>query len=108
MPFDATMKNLAAGFPRDFVAMFDGEATRPACVLNVDLSTVTTSTDFVAGLGEPVTEIVHLDFQSSADEGSTPTCWSTTPCCTGSTACRSTRWCCCSGRRRRTRTSAAR
>jgi predicted transposase YdaD len=35
-------------------------------LLNVDLSTVTTSADLVFGLGEPMKEIVHLDFQSSA------------------------------------------
>jgi hypothetical protein len=69
MPFDATMKNLAAGFPRDFVTAFDAETTRPVAVLNVDLSTVTTSTDFVVGLGEPPEELLHIDFQSSADEG---------------------------------------
>jgi hypothetical protein len=69
MTFDATMKNLAAGFPRDFLTTFDGEPTGPVQVLNVDLSTVTTSADFVVGLGEPLTEIIHIDFQSSADEG---------------------------------------
>jgi hypothetical protein len=35
-------------------------------LLNVDLSTVTTATDVVIGLGDPLEEIVHLEFQSSA------------------------------------------
>jgi hypothetical protein len=35
-------------------------------VLNVDLSAVTTATDLVLGLGEPVEEIIQIDFQSSA------------------------------------------
>lgn len=35
-------------------------------LLNVDLSTVTTAADLILGLGEPLEEIVHLDFQSSA------------------------------------------
>jgi hypothetical protein len=69
MTFDATMKTLAAGFPRDFLTTFDAEPTGQVQVLNVDLSTVTTSADFVVGLGEPVAEIIHIDFQSSADEG---------------------------------------
>jgi hypothetical protein len=69
MTFDATMKNLAAGFPRDFLTTFDAEPTGPVQVLNVDLSTVTTSADFVVGIGEPLAEIIHIDFQSSADEG---------------------------------------
>jgi hypothetical protein len=69
MPFDATMKNLAAAFPRDFVAAFSSEPSLPVAVLNVDLSTVTTSADFVAGVGEPPAEVVHIDFQSAAMEG---------------------------------------
>jgi hypothetical protein len=35
-------------------------------LLNVDLSTVTTAADLILGLGEPLEEIIHLDFQSSA------------------------------------------
>jgi hypothetical protein len=38
----------------------------PVKLLNVDLSTVTTATDLVVGLGDPLAEIIHLDFQSSA------------------------------------------
>jgi hypothetical protein len=33
----------------------------------VDLSTVTTGADFVGGLGEPLAEIIHVDFQSNAN-----------------------------------------
>jgi hypothetical protein len=35
-------------------------------LLNVDLSTVTTLADLILGLGEPLEEIIQLDFQSSA------------------------------------------
>jgi hypothetical protein len=35
-------------------------------LLNVDLSTVTALADLVLGLGEPLAEMVQLDFQSSA------------------------------------------
>jgi hypothetical protein len=34
--------------------------------VNVDLSTVTTAADLILGLGDPLEEIIHLDFQSSA------------------------------------------
>jgi hypothetical protein len=66
LPFDATLKDLAQVSPRGLLAAFDTAPTLPVSVLNVDLSTVTTSTDVVFGLGEPLQEIVHLDFQSSA------------------------------------------
>jgi hypothetical protein len=52
--------------PQGFLAAFDRPATVPVKLLNVDLSTVTTAADLILGLGEPVEEIVHLDFQSSA------------------------------------------
>jgi hypothetical protein len=38
----------------------------PVKLLNVDLSSVTTLADVVLGLGEPLQEIIQLDFQSSA------------------------------------------
>jgi hypothetical protein len=66
-PYDATMKDLGADYPGDFLAVFDRATTEPARPINVDLSTVTTAADVVFGLGEPVREIVHIDFQASAD-----------------------------------------
>jgi predicted transposase YdaD len=59
-PYDATIKDLAAQGPADFVSWFDGPTTRPVTLLNVDLSTVTTAADVVFGIGEPVTEILQL------------------------------------------------
>ncbi len=35
-------------------------------LLNVDLSTVTSAADLLLGLGDPLAEIMHFDFQSSA------------------------------------------
>src|SRR5688500_2678468 len=64
--YDATLKDLAQVSPRGLVATFDAPTELPVTLLNVDLSTVTTSADLVFGLGEPRKEIVHLDFQSSA------------------------------------------
>jgi hypothetical protein len=66
MTFDATLKDMGRESPRGFLAAFDRPATGPVKLLNVDLSTVTTAADLILGIGEPVAEIVHLDFQSSA------------------------------------------
>lgn len=65
-PFDATIKDLAALGPADFVTRFGGPTTLPVQLLNVDLSTVTTAADVVFGIGHPLTEILHLDAQASA------------------------------------------
>jgi len=40
-PFDATVKDLAAQAPQDFITVFDQPPVQPVRVLNVDLSTVT-------------------------------------------------------------------
>jgi hypothetical protein len=66
MTFDATLKDMGRDSPQGFLAAFDRPPTAPVKLLNVDLSAVTTTTDLVLGLGEPLEEIIHLDFQSSA------------------------------------------
>lgn len=66
MTFDATLKDLARDCPQGVLAEFDQPPTLPVAVLNVDLSTVTKAADLVLGLGEPLEEIVHVEFQSSA------------------------------------------
>jgi hypothetical protein len=66
LPFDATVKDLAKDSPRGFVSTFDEEPAGPVNLLNVDLSTVTTSADLVFGIGDPLQEIVHIDCQASA------------------------------------------
>jgi hypothetical protein len=65
-PYDATIKDLAAVGPADFVSWFDGPTNQTVTVLNVDLSTVTTAADVVFGIGDPMTEILHLDAQAGA------------------------------------------
>ena len=67
--FDATLKDLGQVSPRGLLAAFDTPPTLPVALLNIDLSTVTTAADLVFGLGQPLREIVHLDFQSSAAAG---------------------------------------
>jgi hypothetical protein len=66
MPFDATLKDLGRDAPADVLATFDRPPTAALSLLNVDLSTVTTAADLVVGVGDPLAEIVHLDFQASA------------------------------------------
>ncbi len=66
-PYDATMKDLGADYPADFLATFDRATTEHTRPLNVDLSTITTAADLVFGLGKPLREIVHVDFQAAAD-----------------------------------------
>jgi hypothetical protein len=66
-PYDATMKDLGAVYPADYLATFDRATTEPTRPINIDLSTVTTAADLVLGLGDPLREIVHMDFQASAD-----------------------------------------
>src|SRR5271165_5416744 len=66
MTFDATLKDMGRDSPQGFLAAFDRPPAAPVKLLNVDLSTVTTAADLILGLGDPMEEIVHLDFQSSA------------------------------------------
>lgn len=66
MTFDATLKDMGRESPRGFLAAFDRPSSAPVKLLNVDLSTVTAAADLVLGVGEPLEEIIHLDFQSSA------------------------------------------
>ncbi len=66
MPFDATLKDLGRDAPADVLTTFDRPPSGAIALLNVDLSTVTTAADLVLGIGAPLAEIVHFDFQSSA------------------------------------------
>jgi len=66
MTFDATLKDMGRVSPQGFLAAFDRRPSLPVRLLNVDLSTVTTAADLILGLGEPLEEIIQLDFQSSA------------------------------------------
>lgn len=66
MTFDATLKDMGRESPQGFLAFFDRSPVSPVTLLNVDLSTLTMAADLAIGIGEPLEEIVHLDFQSSA------------------------------------------
>lgn len=73
MTFDATLKDMARESPHGVLAAFDRPPTSSVQLLNVDLSTVTRAADLVLGVGDPLEEVVHLDFQSNAAAWSTPT-----------------------------------
>jgi hypothetical protein len=66
MTFDATLKEMGRDCPQGFLAVFDRPPTLPLKLLNVDLATVTSTADLIIGLREPLNEIVHIEFQSSA------------------------------------------
>jgi hypothetical protein len=66
MPFDATLKDLGRDYPKDLLTTFDQPPAGPVTLLNVDLSTITTAADLVVGIGNPLVDVVHVDFQSSA------------------------------------------
>jgi predicted transposase YdaD len=68
-PFDATLKAIVADHPADFAAVFRLPADKPVMPLNVDLSTVSAATDVALGFGDPIREIVDLNFQSGPDTG---------------------------------------
>ncbi len=50
--FDATLKDMAREKPRLFLSQVATHIHDPVTLLNVDLSTVTTTTDLVFGLGD--------------------------------------------------------
>lgn len=66
LPFDAALKDLGRDGPADFLTTFDQPPAGAVALLNVDLSTVTTAADLVLGIGDPLAEVIHIDFQSSA------------------------------------------
>lgn len=66
LTFDATLKDMARDCPEGFLAEFDRLPSSRLVLLNVDLAAVTRSADLVVGIGEPMEEIIHMEFQSSA------------------------------------------
>lgn len=68
-PFDATLKELVRRRTRDFEEALGLAHAGQGRVLNVDLSTVTAATDIVLGYGDPVRQVVDLNFQASRSSG---------------------------------------
>src|SRR5487761_1387215 len=61
-----TFRSCAGGASKLLSAEAKIVPASPLKLLNVDLSAVTRSADLVVGLGEPMEEIVHMEFQSAA------------------------------------------
>lgn len=66
-PFDATLKEIVGHSAADFAPVLHLPIHLPTRTLNVDLSTVSAATDVAFGFGDPLQEIVDVNFQSSAD-----------------------------------------
>ncbi|HUY36199.1 MAG TPA: hypothetical protein VMV69_25900 [Pirellulales bacterium] len=67
LPYDATLKELVRRYPLDWLAGLEIEVDAPVRALDVDLSTVSAQADTVLGIGEPLSLVVHLEFQSGRD-----------------------------------------
>ena len=65
--FDATLKQIFAEHAADFVDVFGLPRIQPTSQLNVDLSTLSAATDVAIGFGEPIQEIVDVNFQTGPD-----------------------------------------
>jgi len=65
--FDATLKTIFAANPGDFAEVFGLPRNEPVAAINVDLSTLSAATDVALAYGEPVRQIVDLNFQSGPD-----------------------------------------
>ncbi len=65
--YDAVLKDIVASHPGDFAAVFGLPVGEPVTPMNVDLSTISAATDVALGFGEPLQEIVDLNFQSGPD-----------------------------------------
>jgi predicted transposase YdaD len=68
LPFDATLKDFVQAYPADFETHLHVTGPGPSVVLNVDLSTISAATDVVLGHGDPLVEIIDLNFQASRDD----------------------------------------
>ncbi|HVA45957.1 MAG TPA: hypothetical protein VNH11_06180 [Pirellulales bacterium] len=66
-PFDATLKELVRRYPLDWLAGLELDVQLPVRALDVDLSTVSAEADTVLGIGDPLSSLVHIEFQSSRD-----------------------------------------
>src|SRR5437763_15273923 len=66
-PFDATLKEIVQTHTADFAPVLGLPTHLPSKVLNADLSTMSAATDVALGFGDPLQEIVDINFQSGRD-----------------------------------------
>ncbi len=67
LPFDATLKDIVREHAAEYGPVFGLPKEGPVTPLNVDLSTLSAATDVALGYGEPLREVVDVNFQSGAD-----------------------------------------
>src|SRR5579883_3104070 len=65
--FDATLKDILSHSAADLTPILHLPADLPARALNIDLSTVSAATDVAFGFGDPLQQIVDINFQSGPD-----------------------------------------
>ena len=65
--FDATLKDILSHSAADLTPVLHLPTDLPARALNIDLSTVSAATDVAFGFGEPLQQIVDVNFQSGPD-----------------------------------------
>jgi hypothetical protein len=66
-PFDATLKDIVRDHAAEFAPVFGLPREGPVTPLNVDLSTLSAATDVALGYGDPLREVVDVNFQSGPD-----------------------------------------
>src|SRR5579872_819796 len=66
-PFDAALKDIVPDHATDYAGVFRLPKDKPMTPLNVDLSTVSAASDVAFDYGEPLEEIVDINFQSGGD-----------------------------------------
>jgi hypothetical protein len=66
-PFDATLKDIMGHSAADLTPVLHLPADLPARALNIDLSTISAATDVAFGFGDPLQQIVDVNFQSGPD-----------------------------------------
>lgn len=68
-PFDATLKELITGYPRDWLARFGLPSGLPVRLIDTDLSTVTALADRVLRVEDMEPWLFHVEMQSGRDPG---------------------------------------
>ncbi len=65
--FDVTLKDIVQDHAPEYSPVLGLPKDGPVTPLNVDLSTLSAATDVALGYGEPLREVVDLNFQSGSD-----------------------------------------
>ncbi len=66
-PFEATLKDLVEGYPRDCMDHLGLSPIGPVEVIDADLSTVTAGADKLVRVDDPETWLLHLELQAGYD-----------------------------------------